>query len=203
LHFLKLACGPDADVQESIGIIERQLQLLMRLLDELRDVSRMARSTVRLEKEKTSLAAIIQRAVHVCQAELDAAEQRLVVELPGESVQVEADADHLAQAFAKLLQNAAKYSEPGGCVTVQTEVQENSVIAHIIDTGIGIDPNCLEVIFDLYQQLNDPHARTQGGLGIGLTLARDIVRLHGGAIEARSDGPGKGSDFAVTLPICE
>ena len=101
-----------------------------------------------------------------------------------------------------MLHNAAKYSEPGGRVTVRSEAGGNVVKVHVIDTGIGIEPGKLSEIFELYRQLNDPRAQKTSGLGIGLTVAREIVRFHGGTIEASSDGAGTGSDFVVTLPIC-
>ena len=202
LHFLTLACGANADIQESLGIIERQMQVFLRLLDELRELSRIATGNVQLRKEKTGLAEIIQSAIKLCQPDLNAAQQQLSFNLPGESVQVEADVALLVQAFAKLLHNAAKYSEPGGRVTVWSEVGTGVVKVHVIDTGIGIESDKLNEVFELYKQLNDPRAQKTGGLGIGLTIAQEIVRLHGGTIEASSGGAGKGSDFLVTMPIC-
>ena len=202
LHFLTLACGSNADIQESLGIIERQMQVFLRLLDELRELSRIASGKIQLRTEKTGLAEIIQDAIKVCQTDLNAAHLQLSFNLPGDSVQVEADVALLVQAFAKLLHNATKYSEPGGRVTVRSEVEKGVVKVHVIDTGIGIEPGKLSEIFELYRQLNDPRAQKTSGLGIGLTVAREIVRLHGGTIEASSDGAGTGSDFVVTLPIC-
>jgi signal transduction histidine kinase len=203
LHFLTLACGSNADIQESLGIIERQMQVFLRLLDELRELSRIASGKLQLRMEKTSLAEIIQSAIKTCQADLNAAQQQLSFNLPGESVQVEADIALLVQAFAKLLHNAAKYSEPGGRVTVRSEVGKGVVKVHVIDTGIGIESSKLHEIFDLYRQLNDPQAPKSGGLGIGLTVAKEIILLHGGTIEAKSEGAGKGCDFLVTLPVCK
>ena len=202
LHFLTLACGPNADIRESLGIIERQMQVFLRLLDELRELSRVASGNIQLRKEKTGLAEIIQSAIKVSQADLDAAQQQLSFNQPAESVQVEADSALLVQAFAKLLHNAAKYSEPDGRVTVRSEVGNGVVEVHVIDTGIGIEPGKRNEIFELYRQLNDPLAPKTGGLGIGLTVAKEIIQLHGGTIEARSGGAGKGSDFLVTLPVC-
>ncbi|HEV8058248.1 MAG TPA: HAMP domain-containing sensor histidine kinase [Gemmataceae bacterium] len=201
LHVVKVSCSADADVQESLGIIERQLHVFIRLIDDLQEVSRIARGRIQLHKERTGLAEVVQSAVKTCRADLDAAEQQLSVELPSEPIYVEADASHLGKAFAMLLHNAARYSEPGGHVTVRSEVGKGQVFVHVIDTGIGIDPAMLSRIFDLFRQLNDPRAPSRGGLGIGLTLAKGIVMLHGGAIEAHSDGAGKGSDFVVTLPL--
>ncbi len=201
LHVVKLSCTADTDVQESLGIIERQLQVFIHLIDDLQEVSRIARGRIQLHKEKTGLAEVIQSAVKTCRADLDAAEQQLSVELPSEPIYVKADVAHLAKAFAMLLHNAARYSEPGGHIGVRSEVAENRVFVHFTDTGIGIDPAMLSKVFDLFRQLNDPRAPSRGGLGIGLTLAKGIVMLHGGTIEAHSDGAGKGSDFVVMLPL--
>jgi signal transduction histidine kinase len=203
LHFLTLACGSNADIQESLGIIERQMQVFLRLLDELRELSRIFSGNLQLRKEKTGLAEVIQSASKLCQTDLNAAQQQLSFNLPGESVQVEADVALLVQAFAKLLHNAAKYSEPGGQVTVRSEVGDGVVKVHVIDTGIGIEAGKLNQIFELYRQLNNPRAQKTGGLGIGLTVAREIMQLHGGTIEAKSEGAGKGSDFLVALPVCK
>ena len=201
LHVVKLSCTGDTDLQESLGIIDRQLHVFIRLIDNLQDVSRIARGRIQLHKEKTSLAEIIQRAVKMSRTDLDAAEQQLAVELTPEPIYVEADSVHLAKAFAMLLNNATRYTEPGGQVAVRSGVADGRVTLHVTDTGIGIDPAMLNIIFDLFRQLNDPRAPSRGGLGIGLTFAKGMVMLHGGTIEAHSEGAGKGSDFVVTLPV--
>ncbi len=201
LHIVRLSCNPNPDSEESFAIINRQMRGFLSLVDDIHDVSRFARGLVALRMMRFSLAEIVDTAVDACRQQLESAEQRLEVVRPSQAVLVNADSQRLQQAFMKLLQNAAKFSLPGGRVTVQSESDSKQALIHVIDTGIGIEDGKLEEIFELFEQVNDPRALSRGGLGIGLPLARAIVHLHGGTVEAHSQGPGLGSEFLVRLPL--
>jgi signal transduction histidine kinase len=203
MHVVKLSTPPNPNLDDSFAIIERQIRSFIGLIDDIQDVSRLSRHVVALQKNRIALANVVDAALATCQAQLQAAEQQVTLELPPTSVVVEADYDRLHACFVKLLQNAAKYSLPGGQVTIHCHHDSENARVHIMDTGIGIDPAMLGRVFDMFQQLNDPQALQRGGLGLGLTLARDIIHLHGGRIEARSEGPGRGSEFIVTLPLAK
>lgn len=201
MHVVKLSTAANPSIDDSFAIIERQMRSFITLIDDIQDISRLTRGIVVLRKSKIALADIVEAAIDSCRPQLESAEQQLTLELPPTSVVVDADYERLQQAFSKLLQNAAKYSLPQGHVTVRCQFDDKQATVRVMDTGIGIQPAMLERVFDLFQQLNDPEAHQRGGLGIGLTLARDIVRLHGGTIEARSQGPGQGSEFLVSVPL--
>jgi signal transduction histidine kinase len=201
MHVVKLSTVTDPNVDESFAVIERQMRSFIALIDDLQDISRLARGAVVLQKMKIALADVLEGALEACRAQLESAEQTVSFEPPAAALFVDADPDRLQLVFKKLLQNAAKYSLPGGRVTVRCQPEGKLAAVHVIDTGIGIEPGMLERVFELFEQINDPKAYSRGGLGIGLTLARDIVRLHGGSIEARSGGTGHGSEFIVRLPL--
>jgi signal transduction histidine kinase len=201
LHILKLTCGSDNLLQESVGMIDRQLHALIRLIDRVHDLSRFARGNLRLQKETVDLNALIQSAVKLVQHDLERAGQKLTLQLARQEVLLEGDSTRLQQLVVQLLQNAIKFSDPGGEVTIEVQTDGPRVTIHVRDTGIGIDAEMLDKIFDLYRRGNDPRSHGRSGLGIGLSLARAIVKLHGGAIEAKSRGAGQGSEFLVSLPI--
>jgi signal transduction histidine kinase len=201
MHVVKLSTATDPNVDESFAVIERQMRSFIALIDDLQDISRLARGAVVLQKMKISLADVLEGALDICRTQLESAEQTVSFEPPPAALFVDADPDRLQLVFRKLLQNAAKYSVPGGRVTVRCQQEANQAVVQVIDTGIGIDPGMLEKVFDLFEQINDARAHQRGGLGIGLTLARDLIRLHGGSIEARSTGDGQGSQFIVRLPL--
>ncbi len=201
MHVVKLSTGSNPNVEESFAIIERQMRSFIGLIDDIQDVSRLTRGLVALQKGQLELADILEAAVTNCRALFESAEVKLLFEPPPRSLVIEADYDRIQQVFTKLLQNAAKYSLPGGQVTIRCDLHDNEAAVHVIDTGIGIEPQMLERVFDLFRQLNDPQAQKRGGLGLGLSLARDIVRLHGGTIRALSKGSGQGAEFIVRLPL--
>lgn len=202
LHILKLTCDSDDGLQESVGIIERQLQALIRLIDDVHDASRIARGNLRLQKSTVALQELIEKAVKTCQSDLNSAKQKLTVDLPPEPIYLDGDEARLEQMLVKLLQNAAKFSDAGGQVTITCGTIDGGRAAiRVRDTGIGIEPQLLDKIFELFQKGDDPRSGGRGGLGIGLAIAREIVRLHGGSIEAQSRGPGQGSEFVVQLPL--
>ena len=201
LHLLKM---PDAEppvAQHARAIMDRQLSHLVRLVDDLLDVSRIVRGKVELRRELTDLRTIVQRAVETAQPALDAHGHRLQAQLPDEPVWVHADVVRLAQAIANLLTNAAKYTGPAGNVSLLAGVQDNHAVVTVRDTGVGIPPDILPRVFDLFVQGDRSLERSEGGLGIGLTLVERLVELHEGRVSAYSAGPGQGSEFTVRLPL--
>lgn len=201
LHILHLTCGSDGATKESLDMIERQMHVLIRLIDDIHDLSRIARGNLRLQKERVALSALIDTVTKACQNELNSAELAITVKLPSEEIYLEGDGPHLQQVFRKLLKNAVKFSDPGGQISVSIERAVGKVVVHVRDTGLGIEPERLEKIFERFNRTNDQRTRGRSGLGIGLSVARDLVQMHGGTIEAKSAGPGQGSEFLVTLPL--
>lgn len=192
----------DAEMHEyARSIIERQLSQMVRLIDDLMDLSRISRGKVELRPELVSLADIIHSAVETSRPVIDQMEHILNISLPSEPVQIEADATRMSQVFSNLLNNASKYSERGTQINIIVEVQEASVLVHFRDRGIGIAPDQLHRIFEMFAQVDQSLERSQGGLGIGLTLVRRLVEMHGGKVQAKSEGLGMGADFVVELPL--
>jgi two-component system CheB/CheR fusion protein len=181
--------------------MERQVQHLVRLVDDLLEVSRVTRGKIELRKERVELAAIVQSALETSRPLIEEAGHDLTVSLPSEPVYLEADPTRLAQVFLNLLNNAAKYTDPGGRIWLTAELAGNEVLVRVRDTGIGIPADMLPRVFDLFTQADRTLERSQGGLGIGLSLVRSLVEMHGGTVAAHSDGPGKGSEFIVRLPL--
>jgi signal transduction histidine kinase/CheY-like chemotaxis protein len=182
-------------------VIDRQVQQMTRLLDDLLDVSRIAHKKLELRKVRVELTAVVETAVETSRPLIDANHHQLTVTLPAESIYLEADPIRLAQVFSNLLNNAAKYMEKGGQISLTAERQGSDVAISIKDTGIGIAADALPLIFEMFSQATPALERSQGGLGIGLSLVKGLVELHSGTIEARSDGLGQGSMFAVYLPL--
>jgi signal transduction histidine kinase/DNA-binding response OmpR family regulator len=186
--------------QWSKEVIARQVQQMVRMVDDLLDVSRITRGKITLRTEAVDLAAVVADAVETSRPVIDQRRQELTVSLPSEPVRAEGDATRLAQVVANLLNNAAKYTEEGGRIWLSMERAAGEVIVRIRDTGMGIAPEMLSRIFEPFAQADRSLDRSQGGLGIGLTLARRLIELHGGRISAHSNGPGTGSEFVVYLP---
>jgi signal transduction histidine kinase/CheY-like chemotaxis protein/uncharacterized membrane protein len=198
--FLQIKGTNDPDLANARDLIGRQVQHMVRLVDDLLDVSRVTLGQIQLQKEIVSLGLALTNAVEASRPLLDAAEHRLCVALPAEPVYVEADVTRLAQIFQNLLNNAAKYTPPGGNIEVTASAQAGRVRVTVRDNGIGLHPAMLERVFEMFTQVDRSGALTQGGLGIGLSLAQQLAHMHGGHIEARSAGEGLGSEFTVTLP---
>jgi two-component system CheB/CheR fusion protein len=183
------------------AIIERQVTLMKRLLDDLLDVARVSRGKIELRKELLDLTGVVARAVEVSRPLINEKQQRLsVTSGPEGTILVDADATRLVQVFANLLNNAAKYSERGGRIDVEIDAADREAVVRVRDNGIGMAPELLERAFDLFVQATRSLDRSQGGLGIGLTMVRNLVRMHGGSVRAFSDGPGLGSELVVRLP---
>jgi CheY-like chemotaxis protein/two-component sensor histidine kinase len=182
-------------------VIDRQVAHLTRLVDDLLDVSRLTQGKIRIEKQAVDLASVIESALEVSRPSINSHKHRLEVKLPVTPIYLDGDPVRLAQIFSNLLNNAAKYTPEGGRISVISELAGNRVLVRIRDNGCGIPADLLPHIFDLFTQANRSLARSEGGLGIGLTLVRDLVEKHGGTVEALSDGPGEGSEFIVGLPV--
>jgi PAS domain S-box-containing protein len=200
LQILRAPGTAGAAVEEAVGVLERQVRHLVRLVDDLLDVSRIMRGRIDLRKERLDLAAVVAQAVETVRPVLDARGHELTVALPAEPVRLVGDGVRLAQVFANLLHNAAKYTEGPGRIRLSAAREDGSVAVRVQDSGVGIAPEVLPHIFDLFVQADRSIARSQGGLGIGLTIVRRLVNLHGGTITATSAGPGRGSEFVVRLP---
>jgi len=187
--------------QWAMEIMDRQLQHLIRLVDDLLDISRILRGRVELRKEPVQLASVIARAIETAHPVLDAQGHELHTKLPPEPIWLSADPIRLAQVIANLLNNAAKYTSKAGQIWLMAERQDQEVEIRVRDTGIGIAPELLPQVFDLFVQADRSIERSQGGLGIGLTLVKKLVEMHGGTVSARSEGRGQGSEFAVRMPV--
>jgi PAS domain S-box-containing protein len=201
LHKLDGDCRKSKESNAPLLMIERQIDHLVYLVDDLLDVSRLTHGKINLRKERADLCEILRHALDTSQPALKAGGQRLIVNLPSEPLIVEADSVRLVQVFANLLNNAAKYTERDGQIWLEAERSGNEAIVRVRDNGVGISPDTLPHVFDLFTQESGAEGRKQGGLGIGLTLVRGLVQLHGGGVEARSEGPNKGSEFVVRLPV--
>jgi PAS domain S-box-containing protein len=191
--------GPELDSIRSL--LERQVGLLTRLLDDLLDATRFSRGRLAIRPERVELAAIVSNAVESCRPRIELADQLLAVELPEEPVVLYADPARLAQVFTNLLDNAAKFAGRGGRIELSATRQGTEVVVCVRDDGIGIDPEQLPRVFEMFAQAESALERRHAGLGIGLALVRGFVELHGGRVEAHSEGRGKGSEFVVRLPL--
>jgi PAS domain S-box-containing protein len=190
----------DAQKRWSHEVIGRQVQNMALLLDDLLDISRVSSGTLELRTESTQLASVVEAAVETARPLIDAKRHVLLIELPDQPVFFAADRLRLAQVFSNLLTNAAKYTDPEGRIRLHASSDENFVTIAVADSGIGIPAEALERVFQMFSQVKSAQDRSEGGLGIGLALTKGIVALHGGTIEARSAGPGRGSEFIVRLP---
>jgi len=182
-------------------IFERQTGLLVHMVDDLLDVSRITRGRLQLRLERVLLGDILAAAIETAQPLIEEGRHRLELHLPPQPVHLEADPHRLTQVFGNLLNNACKFSDPGGAIAVRAEARDGMVDIHIRDTGIGLTAQQVRFIFDLFAQADTSLERPHSGLGIGLTLSQRLVELHGGQIRAGSEGLGTGSTFTVTLPI--
>jgi PAS domain S-box-containing protein len=190
-----------SEQQANREVIERQVRQLVHLVDDLLDVSRVSRGKLDLRKNPVTLTDVLNGGIETSQPLIEAQHHAMTVSLPPEPVWLFADLTRLAQVFSNLLNNSAKYTEPGGRIWLAAVVEGAYVKISVRDTGIGITPEMLPHVFDVFRQASNAGGRAQGGLGIGLTLVRRIVELHGGSAEAHSDGPGRGSEFIIRLPV--
>ena len=200
LHVLKMAKNDPAIAADAQAMMNRQLNHLVRSVDDLLDISRITRGKMELRRERVELSAIVESAVESSRPLIDQQEQELTVVLPPEPVWLDADATRLAQVLQNLLNNAAKYSEKGGHIHLSAVRSEDEIVISVRDTGIGISANHLPHIFDIFSQVDSALEKSQGGLGIGLSLVKGLVNMHDGQVEARSDGAGK-AQAIIRLPV--
>jgi signal transduction histidine kinase len=201
LHVMRLARDDRDAVEKSRAMMERQLNQMVRLVDDLMDVSRISRGKVVLRRERVEVAEIVRQAVETSRPLIEERGHELRVRCCEQPLFVDGDAARLAQVFCNLLNNAAKYTERGGRVALTVERQGGDAVVSVRDTGVGIPAAMLPKVFDLFTQADRSLEKSQGGLGIGLSLVKGLVEKHGGSAEARSEGPGRGSEFVVRLPL--
>jgi CheY-like chemotaxis protein len=182
-------------------MMERQLTHMVRLVDDLLDLSRISRGKIELRRERVELVKVIQQAVETSRPVIDERNHELQLELTEQSIYVDADVTRLAQVFSNLLNNAAKYTEPGGRICLSAHRQDTDVWVSVRDSGIGIPSEMLPKVFEMFTQVDQNLERSQGGLGIGLSIVKRLVEMHGGSVEAHSDGHQQGSEFLVRLPV--
>jgi two-component system, chemotaxis family, CheB/CheR fusion protein len=195
---------PDLSAEHSrvtLDIAEHQVNGMVRLIDDLLDVSRISQGKIDLKKQRVALQTVVDRALDTTRPNVEENGHSLTVSLPDESVYLDADPLRLVQALSNLINNACKYSEPKGTIEIRAQVDETAaLVLSIKDNGIGIAPEDLSQIFGIFSQVHSAAAHAKGGLGIGLSLVKAIIELHGGSVEAKSGGLGKGSEFVVRLP---
>ena len=201
LELLRISAPADPIVGRVVGVMQRQASHLVRLVDDLLEVSRITRGLIEVQREPVQLAEVIAAAVETSRPIIEASEHRLTVDVPDEPLTVLGDSVRLTQVFANLLNNAAKYTDPGGSIELTARHTRHTAFVSVRDNGIGIDSEHLPSVFDMFTQVSRSDRRTQGGLGIGLTLVRSLVALHGGSVTVSSDGHGRGSTFEVRLPL--
>ena len=201
LDVLKVAGDDAAASQEARDMAERQLRHMTRLVDDLLDVSRIMRGKVELRKERIELKAAVERAVETARPVIDADRHALLVSLPEEPIWLHADLVRLAQVLGNLLTNAAKYTEPGGRIELSAAVEDGLAVVRVTDNGIGLASEVVPQVFDMFMQVAPGASRSQGGLGIGLTLVKNLIEMHGGTVAAHSAGAGQGSQFVIRVPL--
>ncbi len=201
LHILRMAGTDDPSAARVQEMLERQVNHMSRLVDDLLDVARITSGKIDLRTEPVEIAAVIRSAVEVSKPLIDAGRHRLATTLPAAPMTVEGDVVRLTQVIANLLNNAAKYMEPGGQIWLTVGSEGAEAVISVRDTGIGIATDMLPQIFQMFTQVDRDGKHTQGGLGVGLALAKKLVEMHGGRIEGRSNGKGQGSEFVIRLPL--
>jgi signal transduction histidine kinase/ActR/RegA family two-component response regulator len=203
LAILKLAGSDPRVTAEAREMMDRQLTQMVRLVDDLLDVSRITTGKLALRREPVDLDSVVKSAVDTVTPYLEGRQHTLRVALPRDAVHLYADPTRLAQVFSNLLHNAAKFTPPGGRIEITGEVDGNAVVVRVADNGIGIAPEMLAGVFEMFAQADQSLERVHAGLGVGLTLARRLVELHGGTLAAISEGTGRGSQFVVRLPLAK
>jgi PAS domain S-box-containing protein len=201
LELMARANGDAGVIEQARLTMDRQMSHLERLVDDLLDVSRITQDKLELRPVPIELASVVHQAVETCRPLLETSRHELSVEVPSESIYLRADPVRLAQVISNLLANACKYTDPGGHVWLRVHRRGDEVEISVKDTGLGIPSDMLPRVFDMFTQLPGQTERQQGGLGIGLTLVRRLAEMHGGRVEAFSEGAGRGSEFVVTLPV--
>lgn len=199
--YMKLSGKADPELEWARDLIDRQVTHMVRLVDDLLDISRITRGQIRLELQPVDLGSVIESAVETSRPLIDAASHHLKVVFPDPPIQINADRARLSQVLSNLLNNAAKYTPDGGSVLISGERSGESALIRVRDDGVGIPPEMLAKVFDLFTQVDSSLDRSKGGLGVGLTLVKRLVELHNGHVDARSDGPGLGTQFTIRIPV--
>ncbi|MDB6083051.1 MAG: hypothetical protein JWN43_932 [Gammaproteobacteria bacterium] len=203
LHILKRRAAADPKMSQTVSMMDRQMLNVVRLVDDLMDTSRITGGKLELRRRKVLLVDVLGNAVESSRSVIEARRHALVVELKSHDVLVDGDPDRLAQVFSNLLLNSAKYTDAGGLITLTLACENGEAVVALQDNGIGIPPAALERVFEMFSQVRTQGGQTAGGLGIGLSLVRTLVQMHGGSVRAFSEGPGRGSRFTVRLPLAE
>ena len=201
LEVIRLAPGDRDTVCQAQAVMQRQLAHMVRLIDDLLDVSRISRNKMELRRAPVSLQDVVANAVETSRPVIDAARHSLELRLPSEPVILDADITRIAQVLSNLLANSAKYTNPGGRIVLQAHVDDRDVVISVSDTGVGIESAMLPHVFEMFSQAGAALERSRGGLGIGLALVRGLVEMHGGHVSAWSEGVDQGSTFTVRLPV--
>ena len=189
--------------EQALGMMERQVKQMVRLVDDLMDVARITRGKIVLKEERVELADVLRTATEISQPMITQFEHQLTIDLPKTPIWLDADVTRLSQIFSNLMNNAAKYSEPGKHIRLSAETASGFVTVRVKDEGLGMTKETMARIFDMFAQADESLERAHGGLGVGLTLVKALVEMHGGTISATSEGVGLGSEFAVRLPLAE
>lgn len=203
IQLLQLQSPANTRLAHAGAIIDRQTEVMVRLVDDLLDLSRITRGRITLQRAPLELKDVLASAIDGSRTSIEANRHELVVSTPPEPIIIDGDSTRLAQIFSNLLNNAAKYTQPSGRIEVRVTRNAREAVVSVRDNGIGIPADMLDAIFEMFTQVASSLERAHGGLGIGLTLARQLTEMHGGRVEARSGGPGCGSEFIVTLPIVD
>jgi PAS domain S-box-containing protein len=203
LHLLRMSPSVDPASDRVYQMMERQVDHMVRLVDDLLEVSRITRGKIQLRRENVEIASVIRSAIETSTPAIEAAHHQLALSLPPQAIVVHGDAVRLAQVVANLLNNAAKYTNPHGQIWLSVRTENGQVLISVRDDGIGIPADMQPQIFEMFTQVDRSAQRSQGGLGIGLTLVRSLVEMHGGSVEAHSAGEGRGSEFIVKLPVVD
>ncbi len=201
LKIMKQRGSDDPEMCWARDVVDHQVRQMVQLVDDLLEISRVTSGKVRLQKEPVDVATIVAYAVETSRPVIEAVHHRLSIALPAETLKVEADSIRMAQVLSNLLNNAAKYTNPNGQIRMTVASQGSDVVFRIRDNGIGIPPEMLSRIFELFTQVDHSLDHSQGGLGLGLTLVKSLVEMHGGSVQAQSEGLSRGSEFIVRLPL--
>ena len=201
LHLMRLAEGDSQRVARARDVMERQLGHLVRLVDDLLDISRISQNRLELRRTRVLLSEVVHQAVETARPVIDAAGHELTISIPTAPIYLDADLTRLSQVLGNLLTNSARYTDRGGTIVVSAEQSAHQVLVSVKDTGIGIPAEALSHIFNMFSQVDRGAERAKEGLGIGLALVKGLVEMHGGTVTAASDGPGTGSTFTIALPL--
>lgn len=203
LQLIRMTAGDNATLQYPIRLMERQVELIRRLVDDLLDTTRISTGKIQVDLQPTDVRDVLSRAVDTTRPLITQRRHTLTQHMLATPILVKADAGRLGQVFVNLLTNAAKYTPEGGAIELRASMEQSEALVTVIDNGVGIPKEMQPDIFELFTQVSASLAQADGGLGIGLSLVRNLVELHGGSVQVRSEGPGKGSEFTVRLPLAE